>query len=69
MLNGIVLVCGMFTVGSWNGPFTSMFATPTPMNDIINVVMISLTSYHAFSTAGTNVHSAPAHPAIRNKTA
>ena len=39
------------------------------MNDIINVVMISLTSYHAFSTAGITVHSAPAHPATRNRTA
>ena len=46
-----------------------MFATPTPMNDIISVVMISLVSYHAFSTAGSSVHSAPAAPAIRNKAA
>jgi hypothetical protein len=67
--NGIALVCGMFTVGSWNGPLTRMFAIPTPMNDIISVVMISLVSYHAFSSAGINVHSAPAQPATRKRTA
>ena len=39
--NGSTLVCGMFTVGSWNGPLTRMFARSIPMNDIISVVMIS----------------------------
>ena len=43
-LEGITLVCGMLTAGSWNGPLTRMFARSMPMNDIISVVMISFVS-------------------------
>ena len=67
LFRGSTRVCGIVTVWSWNGPLMRMFATSTPMNDIISVVMISFVPYFAFSSAGMIVQIAPAAPAMRNR--